>query len=535
MKRRELFRSIVRSSVRVNAPMEQELQVVGGLDEYTQPLTLDDVLHLFRRLSYGVTMPVAQSYVGKSAREVVTELLGPDDPGTPKRDVNFAKWRDPVSGQMVDYTENPEGADLQASFAIRSWWVTNHGRLSTWMMFEALRDTKAIERIANFWASHWTTEFSFDEQYCQPHTLYNQYMMFRKDRLGSFRDMALDVTLDHAMLFYLGGWLNDAGRPNENYARELLELYTTGIGWYTEGDIEQAARVLTGWKVARYNDQPAPKGIYNTWFDARRHDIGAKEFMGVTIPARTADNNTEYQVRNEEVRELINIIFRARPDAVSRFIAGKVYMHFVYSSAAEIDKAFVSDLAQAFRDSDFNLRTLFTKLFTSQHFFDPSLRGSQIKTPFEYVVGLLKQLRFEDGEAASFDPPAWTNLMDQKIYDPPNVAGWPGYRYWISTNTYPRRREFARKVIDAMSDVRAMQLITEMPNYEDVTSFVANIAKYLLPVPVNETRLAYYKTTLLEGQPDYTWSEKLKQPASAARSLRSLLKTIAVAPDFQLC
>ena len=125
--------------------------------------------------------------------------------------------------------------------------------------------------------------------------------------------------------------------------------------------------------------------------------------------------------------------------------------------------------------------------------------------------------------------------MDQKIYDPPNVAGWPGYRYWISTNTYPRRREFARKVIDAMSDVRAMQLITEMPNYEDVTSFVANIAKYLLPVPVNETRLAYYKTTLLEGQPDYTWSEKLKQPASAARSLRSLLKTIAVAPDFQLC
>lgn len=535
MKRRDLFRSIARSSVRADAPLDQPLQVVGGIDEFTQPLTLDDVLHLFRRLSYGVTMPVAQGYVGKTARQVVTELLGPDDPGAPKLDVGFIKWRDPVSGQMVDYTENPEGADLQAAFAIRSWWGTNHAQLSRWIMYESLRDTKAIERIANFWTSHWTTEFAFDDQFSQPHTLYNQYLMLRKDRLGNFRDMALDMTVDHAMLFYLGGWLNEAGRPNENYARELLELFTTGIGWYTEGDIQQAARVLTGWKVARFNDQPAPKGIYNAWFDAKKHDTGAKEFMGVTIPARTADNNTEFQVRNEEVRELVSIIFRARPDAVARFIAGKVYMHFVYSSAGEIDKQFVGDLAKAFKDSDFNLRTLFLTAFTSQHFFDPALRGVQIKTPFEYVVGILKLLRFEDSEAAKFDPPQWTILMDQKIYDAPNVAGWPGYRSWITTNTYPRRREFARKIIDAMTDERALQLIKEMPDYEDVTKFVASFVKYMLPVSVSESRLTYYKTTLLEGQPDYTWAEKLKQPASAARSLRMLLKAIAVAPDFQLC
>lgn len=535
MKRRELFSSISRSSMRPAAPFEIKLQVEGGIEEHTDPLTLDDVLHLYRRLSYSVSMPDAQKQVGKTARQVVTQLLGPKDPPAPLRDVNFIKWRDPATGQMVDYTENPEGADLQAAFAIRSWWGNNYRRLSAWHTFESLRDPLSVERLAHFWVGHWTTEFSFDDQYSQPHTLYNQYLTFRKDRLGNFRDMALDITLDHAMLFYLGGWLNDAGRPNENYARELMELYTTGIGWYTEGDVEQAARVLTGWKVARFNDQPAPKGIYNTWFDARKHDTGAKEFMGVTIPARTADNNTEFQVRNEEVRELINIIFRARPEAVSRFIAGKVYMYFVYSSAAEIDRQFVADLAKVFRDSDFDLRELFQSLFISKHFFDPALRGSQIKTPMEYVIGLLKQLRFDDTEVAPIDSASWAGLMDQALFDPPNVAGWPGYRSWISTNTYPRRREFARKMIDTLTDARAMQLIKEMPDYEDVTKFVQSIVQYFLPLPVNETRLAYYKNTLLEGQPDYTWAEKLNQPASAARSLRALLKTIAVAPDFQLC
>jgi len=535
MKRRDLFRSIGQRSLRQESPFDIKLQVEGGIEEHTDPLTLDDVLHLYRRLSYGVSMPDAQKHVGKTARQVVNELLGPKDPPAPQRDVNFVKWRDPVSGQMVDYTENPEGADLQAAFAIRSWWGTNYKRMTAWHTFEALRDPLSVERLASFWSGHWTTEFAFDDQYSQPHTLYNQYMMLRKDRLGNFRDMALDVTLDHAMLFYLGGWLNDAGRPNENYARELLELYTTGIGWYTEGDVEQAARVLTGWKVARFNDQPAPKGIYNTWFDARRHDTGAKEFMGVTIPARTADNNTEFQVRNEEVRELVNIIFRARPDAVSRFIAGKVYMHFVFSSPGEIDKQFVADLAKKFRDADFELRDLFLSLFISKHFFDPALRGSQIKTPIEYVVGLLKTLRLNDAEVAPIDGAAWTGLMDQALFDPPNVAGWPGYRSWISTNTYPRRREFARKMIDLLTDERALQLIQEIPEHDDVTKFVSGIVRYMLPVPVSETRLTYYKNTLLEGQPDYTWGEKLKQPASAARSLRTLLKAIAVAPDFQLC
>lgn len=530
MNRRNLFTSIVRAAQRGGGVFDVPPQVQGGLDAHTAPLTLEDVLHLYRRLGFSVSMPVAKSHVGRTAAEVVDELLGPDDPGDPVPDVQFTKWRDPATNEMVEYTENPQGADLRTRQAIESWWRGNHRTLSNWWLGTMRDDPRAVERLTLFWLSHWVTEFSFDEVWMVPQMHYRQYRMLRKDRLENFPKMCLDVTVDNAMVFYLGGTYNEVGRPNENYARELLELFTTGIGWYTEGDVQQAARVLTGWKSSRFNDQPAPKGIYNTWFDANKHDTGAKEFMGVTIPARTADNNTEFQVLNEEVFELIKIIFRVRPDAVARFIASKLYLFFVYSSKGDIDRTFINELAAEFRAADWNLRPVLKKLFTSQHFFDPALRGAQIKTPIEYVVGLQRQFG-----VAENDPQYWVDVMDQTMFDPPNVSGWAGYRAWISTNTYPRRREFARKLIDAMTDARANAFIREFDDHTEVEKFVRNVTTFLLPVPISQERLTYYKNTLLEGQPDYTWAEKLETASASARAMRELLKAIAAAPDFQLC
>lgn len=536
MNRRELFSSLARAAKRGPGPFDgAPLEVQAGLEEYKTPLTLEDVYHLYRRLSFGISVPDAQALVGKTAAEVVDQLLGPDVPEDHYQPMAFNKWKDPVSGQMVEYTENPNGADLQTFFAIQGWWKTNHAKLSSWWLLMMVRDKRAVEKLTLFWMSHFTTEFSFDEAYMIPQMLYNQYDLVRKDRLGDFKEMTLDLTLDNAMLQYLGGTYNDVGKPNENYARELMELFTTGIGWYTEGDIQQAARVLTGWKSSRYNDQPAPKGMYVSWFDANRHDTGAKEYLGVTIPARTGDNNTEFQVRNEEVRELLNILFRVRAEAISRFVARKAYLFFVYSAGGEVDPTIVNDLAAEFRASNFQLRPLFKKLLTSSHFYDPALRGAQIKTPVEYVVSLMKLLRLDDGAIASLDAQSWIRTMDQTLFDPPNVAGWPGYRTWISTNTYPRRRDFAKKAVDALPESRAMEFIKEFPNYDDPAKFVEAVAKYMFPVAVSAERLAYYKSTLLEGQPDYTWAEKLQQPASATRSFKGLLKVMAVAPDFQLC
>lgn len=530
MNRRNLLLGLAQASRRPAVELDQPPAVIAGIDEYTTPLTLDDVLHLHRRMSFAVSLPRAKSHVGKTARELVEELLGPDVPADPTPAIKFAPWIDPATKQPVDWTENPEGADLQTRNGIESWWRANHRTLSNWTLGLMRDDQTVTERLTLFWMSHWITEFSFDEVYMVPQMLYRQYLTLRRDRLGDYRKMVLDLTVDNAMLFYLGGTFNEVGRPNENYARELMELFTTGIGWYTEGDVQQAARVLTGWKSSRFNDQPAPKGIYNTWFDAAKHDKGAKEFMGVTIPARTNDNNTEFQVLNEEVFELVKIIFRVRQDAVARFIARKAYLFFVYSSAGDVDPTFLNELATEFKTADFRIRPMLLKLFTSQHFFDASIRGAQIKTPVEFIVGMQRQIGvFEN------DPQMWVSRMDQTMFDAPTVAGWPGYRSWISTNTYPRRREFARYLIDAMTEARANAFIREFTSFEDVEAFVRDVTVFLLPVAVSAERLAYYKNALLEGQPDYTWAEKLMQPAAAARAMKELLKAIAKAPDFQLC
>lgn len=520
MDRRDLFSNFFRLGVRGNSPQIIEMPVAGGAEPHTEPLTLNDVYHLLRRIGFGATPQQAKSYVGKSATEVVDELLGstsepaPESPGL---------WTDNI-------TEDPEAADLLTRGAIYNQWEINMGRLANWWIDLMRNDQKAVEKLTLFWTGHWTSEFTFDVKYSIPQTLYRQYLMLRSHRIGDLKQMALDTTLDNCMLYYLGGTLNEAGKPNENYGRELQELFLLGIGWYTEGDVKEAARVLTGWKTQRYVDEPAPNGIYNAWFNAAKHDTGAKQYLGQTIPARTDDNNTEYQVRNEEVFELIKIIFRVRPEAASRFIATKAYKFFIYSSPLDVDPVFIEELALAFRNADFDLKVLFKTMFTSRHFFDPALRGAQIKTPLELVVGLMRQLGQIDSQAYG-----WAIKMDQAVMDPPDVGGWPGYRSWISTNTYPQRRSFASLLVGSMSDTRVNEFIREFDDYNDVVKLTTNVVDFLLPAPVSTERLDYYIQSVIQGAPTYEWPSILNTPSSAASRIRNLLLTISKAPDFQLC
>jgi len=521
MNRRDLFSNLVRMSSRDLSPVETMPVVLAGLTERTLPLTLEDVLHLYRRVGFSATMAQAKSLVGKTAVEVVDALLGSD-----------TEPDHPSPGAWVDVaTENPAGADLQTRNAIEASWYTYHALLSNWWLGHMKADTKAVEKLSLFWMSHWVSEFSFDaETVTLPQALYRQYKVLRKGRLGDMKQMALDVTVDNAMVWYLGGHFNESGKPNENYGRELLELFTTGIGWYTEGDVKEASRVLTGWKASRYSDEPSPNGIYNTWFAAAKHDTGAKQFMGQPIPARTADNNTEYQVKNEEVFELIKIIFEERPIELSRFIAEKFYRYFVYSSKGDVDVAFVAELATVFAASGFQLRALARALFTSERFFDQALRGVQIKTPFEFVVGVQRQLGLD-----AADPMSWMAKMDQNVMDPPNVAGWPGYRSWISTNTYPVRRQLTDLMIRQMTDAQAVTFIKQFDDHTDVRKFVRGVIAYLLPVSVSQAREDFYVSALMQSAPEYEWVNIIESASAAGQRLRTLITTISKAPDFQLC
>lgn len=520
MERRHFARHILGMTLRDAAEGPSAGRITAGPEPYTTPLTLGDVYHLVRRVGFGARPGQARAMVGRTASDVVGELLtvgATADPAPPGPWVNAA-------------TENPLGADLRTRNDIEKQWDTNWRSLGNWWLAAMAKDDTAAEKLTAFWSSHFTTEFSFDNTNSVPQTLWRQYLLLRRMRAGAFPDLVLEVTVDNAMLFYLGGTYNEAGRPNENYARELLELFTTGIGWYTEGDVKEAARVLTGWKTARFNDEPAPNGIYNAWFDAAKHDTGAKQFMGQTIAGRTADNNTQFQVKNEEVLGLIRIVFEQRPEAVSRFLAEKMYRYFAYSSPVDGDQAMIAAMADAFRASGWNVEVMLKTLLTSAHFYDAALRGVQIKTPAECIAGIMRQFAVVVPNAED-----WSARMDQAVLDPPTVAGWPGYRSWISTNTYPVRRQFAAAAIAGLSDEAVMAFIESFDDHRDVYRFVQGVEAFLLPVPVSQARHDVYVRTLLDTAPDYEWPSILTDTPAAARRTRTLLTTITKAPDFQLC
>ncbi len=522
--RREFFSLLTRTMAEPARSQEQPARITpaSGLEAYTAPLTLDDVYHLLRRITFAPTPALAQQLVGKTADEAVELLLGSGDDAPPAS-----------PGDWIDLaTENPENADLDTRNSIEMQWQNNFARLQEWwvglMHGEQL---PAREKLTLFWSGHFTTEFTFDDKAMPPQLLYRQNQLIRSLRLGDFRQFAEDMTLNGAMLMYLGGELNVAGKPNENYGRELLELFTTGLGAYTEGDIQEAARILTGWRIARFNDEPALNGMYNTYFDAESHDIDAKQFMGESVAARTPDNNTEYLVRRDEVRELINIIFRQRPDAVARFISRKLYHYFVYSKPAAGDDTIINQLADVFKQSGFQIRPLVAALLKSAHFFDEANRGVQIKTPAECLAGLPRQLGTPDARVNDV-----MNTIEQVLMDPPNVAGWEGYRSWISTTTYPLRSQFARSYVQALPDTSAVNFAKQFPDYDDVEKLTAALERYFLPKSVSQSRHQNYVKTLLQGAPDYEWPQIIAtDTAGAAVRLRALLSAFIKAPDFQLC
>ena len=494
----------------------------SGLEPFTQQLDRRRALHLVRRLSFTPNYTLVNQLIGKTAQEAVSIVLGANatvtlptsTPGT---------W-------INDITENPDRADNDTRSQIQGRWGGQFGSLQAWWANLMLTEGfPAKEKLVLFWSGHFTSEFAFDDMYNPPQLLFRQNQTLRKDCLGDFRQLTEDITLDGAMLNYLGGTLNTKGSPNENYARELMELFTTGLGAYTEGDVKEAARALTGWRASRFNDEPRPNGNFNTYFVPSAHDTGAKQFLGVTIPAREADFNTELLVRSGEVRRLVNIIFEQRPNEAARFICTKLYRFFVYANPSSNASGVIQQMADVFRRSNYQILPVLQALFASAHFYDEANIGVQIKTPAEFVIGLARQLGVSAANAVST-----MNSLEQVLIDQPTVAGWDGYRTWLSTKTYPLRVQYAQNLIRGMSNDALAAWARQFPQAENVQSLVSGIVEFLFPKPLSQSRLQSYVNALLSGAPDYEWAGILRDNNAAGTRLKTLLSQMVKAPDIQL-
>ena len=311
-----------------------------------------------------------------------------------------------MSAEDAENAKREAGKDMQQEnrqrgLEAQSWW------------FLRMLKTRAPlrEKLTLFWHDHFATSI---QKVKEPVLLVQQNELFRKQAFGSFKELTQDVLLDPAMVLYLDTESSKKGHPNENFAREVMELFTLGEGNYTEQDVSEAARAFTGYQFNRRNG----KVLHNT----RQWDPGDKTIFGKTGAYSG--------------KEAIGLIFQ-KPQA-ARFMANKLWEFFVYEKPS---KAALDLLTESFVKSDLRVGPLLREIFLSQEFYSESAIRSQVKCPIQFMVQILKQLEISDPPTAF--PLAAQQQLGQVLFMPPNVAGWDWGQAWINTNTLFTRYNLA--------------------------------------------------------------------------------------------
>jgi uncharacterized protein (DUF1800 family) len=276
-------------------------------------------------------------------------------------------------------------------------------------------DSPLTERMTLFWHNHFTSAI---QKVKIPRLLYHQNLLLRRHALGSFRTLVHAVSRDPAMVIYLDSHWNKKSHPNENFARELLELFTLGEGFYTEQDIKEAARAFTGWQVSRKTGE--------FQFRPRLHDFGEKIFLG-----RRGRFNGD---------DIIDIVLDHPRTAVH--ITERVWTAFISDIP---DPAEVEKLAHVFRVSDYSIRALIREMLLTANFWAASNRRALIKSPVELLVGTIRMYRIPVRKPEIL--PRISRRLGQDLFNPPTVKGWPVSTGWITTATLLDRRTVLEKLV----------------------------------------------------------------------------------------
>ena len=510
--------------------------LINNLELEDKPLNYQHAKHLLTRLTFGPNKSEIDNLIGKKPSEAVELLLG-DGLDYLSQNKNRLKDASKDLNWLDTIEENPQSVTLELQNQIEGRHKNRYGQFLYWWMYgmgtENVTNKPTVEKLAFFWHTHWCVSFAYDnEDYIPPPLIFRNYDILRKYRLGNFKDFVIQMTLDGAYLLYQSLNLSHKDSPNENYMRELLELFTMGIENYSEGDIREGARTLTGWRVTAHIGDRKPYGNFETYFDRDAHDIGSKIIMGEKINSRDAADNSIDKVKKEEVEGLINILFNRRPMPIAEFICEKIFKFFVYSNPKEVDRLIISEMAKVFIDSNFELKPVFVKLFTSKYFYQIENIGVQIKTPPELILGLRKT-----GNSDFNGLNEALNNLEQKLYSPPNVGGWNGYRAWISTVTYPFRVNYCNQVVNGIKNNELIKLAQSIDNYTNFEQYVAGMNNLFLPLEASEERLGQFRTFLVKKMSFSAteWSNKIQDTNFLANATKEFLFYIIKLPDFQLC
>nr|WP_245621045.1 DUF1800 domain-containing protein [Paraburkholderia ferrariae] len=432
----------LRASASEAPPARHGRPTAPGEDELLDP---DDARHLLLRTGFAPTASEVMPYVGLARGEAVDRVL--------------ATGRTAALTPLPDWTAEP-----LPTRAERAAWTPDQRRdadrqrgqhydeLRAWWLREMLVTPSPLtERMTLFWHNHFT---SGQDKVSEPQLMANQNALLRSEALGNFGAMLHAIGKDPAMLLYLDGAGNRKGKPNENFAREVMELFTMGEGQYTQRDVTEAARAYTGWGI----DPDTQRYVWRPG----QHDSGEKTVLG---KSGAFDGD-----------EVLDILLQAPQTA--RFVTAKLWREFVSPAP---DEAQIEPVADRFRASGYDIRAGLRALLLTPAFWDEDNRGVLVSSPVEFVAGTVRRFSVSYGDTMPFARTAAS--LGENLFYPPNVKGWPGGTAWINSSTLLARKQFVEQLFRATEAARPQKnggmtrTAASMPQPKSVPSKSAPMAQ----------------------------------------------------------
>ncbi len=443
------------------------------------PWDLKKAGHLFRRASFGATWAELETAVREGPDAAIDRLLR----GGPGQE-EFERETDALA---------PSIARANSGAQARAWWLYR-------MLYtpHPLR-----ERLTLFWHNHFATS---DRKVNNAGFMLGQYRLMYRHALGSFRTLLQEMSRDPAMMVWLDTRDSKKGNPNENYARELMELFSLGIGNYTEHDVREGARAFTGWEI---RDGAAV-------FNPAQHDGGAKTFLG--------------QTGNWDGADIVRICLEQ--DSAAYFVAGKLY-RFLVSETAPPGRELLAPLVKQFRASDYDFGALVKTVLRSNLFFSGEAYRARVKSPVDFALGIVRGL---EGRIGSTALAAALEGMGQSLFYPPTVKGWDGGTAWLNGQTLLDRQNLAL-ALTSTEDPRFGQrtdpavLLRKHGKFGDecVPFFLDLFLQGDVPAESRSRLLEYQRQARGQQMPVYWTPQDV-----ADHHVRSLCHLVLTLPEFQL-
>ena len=487
----------------------QTTTLTQSLNPYTGVWGIEQASHLLRRATFGPTYAQMKDAVTDGMDATVAQLIA--DLPMPSPPVYYLSTVGTVGTTWVN--------DINLTGELNAHWRRS---FYAWTM-KQLRDegVSIREKMTLFWQNHFGVSQSATSDKRRDYQYNN---LLRENALGDFKQLVKDVTVSPGMLKFLNGESNTKNAPNENYARELMELFTLGKGdlagegdytTFTEVDVVEMAKALTGWRIE--TDDSTGVHTINPLFVSQRHDTSTKQL------SHRFNNATIVDGGDQEYINLIDTIFTLRGQTVAEFICRKIYRWFVhYTIDASVEQNVIVPMANLMIANNFQIKPVIETLLKSEAFYDACVMGSMVKNPLDHIIGILKQFAIAIPTDVTSEYGVLKNIYTSQTvaqqleyYNPPTVAGWKAYyqepqfyRIWINSVTLKERDSFSGKMVNGRNiegvylEIDVLALLTTLDNPADPNSVVDECAIILLPKAVTQEQKDLLKAILVSNQGD---------------------------------